>query len=345
MTNDDFGAPGWEAIDAALEPIYSGVEPRHYGTVIGWRLGGPDPLDGVSAYPRDGHWHFVTYGLSELYAKESDNPDRSGWGFELTFRLAREAAEAEPPMWAVSFLQNLARYVYQSGNVFAAGHHLDLNGPIALSAEDTVIRAVTFTDDPELATIDTSNGRLTFLQVVGITLAEYAAIESWDAPGLLAALAPKLPLFVTDLARPDLAEDPDVAAAIEAGVRRDGSSTGGLYVQEATFAADDAGVRLTFGANAAPRIGRILTARLPFGRGLLVESSTGAVGLQPGDAFAVTPGDDGFLELTVPPRVLDDLVGALRPRAGVYAVSDALTVEIVKSQIRDQDGEVVEEIG
>ena|SRR5690349_9905232 len=36
-------------------------------------------------------------------------------------------------------------------------------------------------------------------------------------------------------------------------------------------------VTLTFGANPAARIGRILAARLPFGRGLLIDSPDGAV--------------------------------------------------------------------
>jgi hypothetical protein len=85
--------PGWDAINAALEPTYGEVEPLHWGTVKRWRNGGPDPLDGISAYRVDGpppHWHFVSYGLSELYRKESEDPEVSGWGIELTFRLGRE---------------------------------------------------------------------------------------------------------------------------------------------------------------------------------------------------------------------------------------------------------------
>ncbi|KAG1606612.1 hypothetical protein G6F45_013943 [Rhizopus arrhizus] len=34
------------------------------------------------------HWHYITYGFSELYAKESSDADASGYGSELTFRLA-----------------------------------------------------------------------------------------------------------------------------------------------------------------------------------------------------------------------------------------------------------------
>jgi hypothetical protein len=67
-------APGWDAIDAHLGQLYPGAEPRHYGTLHRFSLGGPDPLDGVSYYPRAEpvpHWHIVGYGMSELYAKET----------------------------------------------------------------------------------------------------------------------------------------------------------------------------------------------------------------------------------------------------------------------------------
>ena len=69
-------APGWDAITAALERLYPGQEPRHYGAARRRRLGGPDPIDGLSAYMRlepVPHWHIVTYGFSELYEKESDD--------------------------------------------------------------------------------------------------------------------------------------------------------------------------------------------------------------------------------------------------------------------------------
>src|SRR5438105_6801810 len=99
-------ASGWDAIDAALRTIYGDREPYHVGTVVPYALGGPDPIHGISAYknvdPRP-HWHFVTYGFSELWAKESSEPDVSGFGFELTFRPACHAKEEKPPTWALHF--------------------------------------------------------------------------------------------------------------------------------------------------------------------------------------------------------------------------------------------------
>ncbi len=47
-------APGWDAIDARLADLYPDLEPKHYGTLHPFALGGPDPLDGLSFYPRAG---------------------------------------------------------------------------------------------------------------------------------------------------------------------------------------------------------------------------------------------------------------------------------------------------
>ena len=59
----DAPSPGWDAISARLDQLYPGQEPKHFGTLISHMLGGPDPLDGISAWRRTDqvpHWHFVT---------------------------------------------------------------------------------------------------------------------------------------------------------------------------------------------------------------------------------------------------------------------------------------------
>ena len=86
--SEDTQAPGWDAIDKETKRVYPNQNnPKHYATLIKWKFGGPDPLDGISVYDAGDYWHFVTYGLSELYEKESEDKEWSGYGMEFTFKL------------------------------------------------------------------------------------------------------------------------------------------------------------------------------------------------------------------------------------------------------------------
>lgn len=224
-------APGWQAIDKALQQVYGEQEPNHYGSIKPYLLGGPDPLDGISVYKSDlapAHWHFISYGMSELYTKESDNPELSGFGIEFTFRLGRAATEEKPPTWVLNFLQNLARYVFQTGNVFNVGHRMDIKGPIALEHE-TEIRAIAFTQDPQLGAIETPHGYLKFVQIVGITLDELKIMQQWTTADLLAILSADNPLLVTDLARKSLLNEPGKAALIREKMKEKDQRKKGLF--------------------------------------------------------------------------------------------------------------------
>jgi hypothetical protein len=102
-----------------------------------------------------------------------------------------------------------------------------------------------------------------------------------------------------------------------------------------------------FGAHATERIARVLAARLPYGRGLVIDAPDSGVLLRPGERVTVTEPCEGCVEIEIPPDVLTELTTVLRPAAGTHPLRTApsLIVEIVRSQIRDQDGNVVEEIG
>nr|WP_042184330.1 suppressor of fused domain protein [Kibdelosporangium sp. MJ126-NF4]CEL16228.1 suppressor of fused homolog [Kibdelosporangium sp. MJ126-NF4]CTQ94153.1 suppressor of fused homolog [Kibdelosporangium sp. MJ126-NF4] len=323
-------APGWAAIDKACARVHGDAKPQHWGTLLKWSLGGEDPLDGVSAYTRaepTPHWHYVSYGMSELFEKESEDLEVSGWGFEFTFRLARAAEETEPPLWPANLMQNLARYVFGTGNWFAPGHHMDAGGPIAADNADSLIRTVAFIADPELGEIDTPNGSLQFLQIVGLTHDEYEAATEWNTESLLDLL--RLPLAVTDINRASLLT-PELAEQVRTGVERDGSNSGELMVDLAQWDTSD-GVTLRFGVRVGERIARTLRGRLPFGYGLLVASGEQAVGFLPADEFAAEETDEGVLTVSIPDSALDDVVAALRPEAGRTPVPSlpGVTIEIV----------------
>lgn len=352
---DEDLSPGWDAISGALERLYPGQEPKHYGTLVKWMLGGPDPLDGVSVWKRMSpvpHWHFVTYGLSELYAKESDDPDTSGYGFELTFRLACNAAEteAEPPAWAINFLQNLARYVFKSGNVFDDGHWMTANGPIALERE-TLICSMGFAFDPELPAIDTPNGRMRFIQVVGLTLDEERAAKQWQTRKLLDVLLPNMPLWVTDLARPSLLDDAAVRAQVDEGAQRDGSSSAYLFTDVLGWKVHKRLLRspvteITMGARQVDELVTLLPLRLPFGRDFRLAGREGSVLFERADANSVSE-DDGNLTLRLSDDAVRDLARTLQPLVGTYTLDslDGVRWQVQKTAIKDAEGKVVRTIG
>lgn len=219
------------------------------------------------------HWHLVTRGLTELDAKESPDRSRSGWGFELTIRLER--GEREEPgkgqEWAVNFLINLAAYVWTSGNAFAAGHHLDLAGPMRLKTA-TPITAAAIVRDPGLGAIDTPFGSVEFLQVVGLHADELELCRSWNTEGLVRLLAAEDPWLVTRLERPSLLADPASAARISRLAARDGSSLTELRVATLRWSVHRVGAAvLTMGSGAAAALGPALRREL----------------IGPGAAFAV----------------------------------------------------------
>lgn len=203
--------PGRDAIDSVLAQLYGTTEPEHWTVSHHWTVGSADPLEGISAYARTDpvpHWHYITYGMSELDEKAWGEPSVSGWGFEFTFRLVGDVDVDPAPVWPAHFMQNLARYVFTSGKRFAAGQTIKANGPIAADHAESPIRAVGFATDPELGIIETVNGRVEFLQIVGLAETEYQAARGGKLLGVLDALRERLPLLVTDIDRASLLPPP-----------------------------------------------------------------------------------------------------------------------------------------
>ncbi len=349
-TKDEDGTPGWDALNAALAALYPGQEPKHYGTALPYTLGGNDPLDGISVYwadtPRP-HWHYVTYGFSELYDKQSEDAAESGYGFELTFRLAAEAGQgtdAAPPVWPMNLLQNLARYVFGSGNVFEAGHHLDANGPIALDT-DTVLRHLALVEDPQLPPRDTANGRVRFLQVVGLADDEMAAVRRWSTQGVLDVLEPAMPLWITDLQRGSLLADPALAAQVEAGSAREGSSTGMLFLETLDWETCGEGVELVLGAGQVPGVLELLPLRLEHGHALILLNAERSWRFEPGevDQLEIEP---AAARCVLGPASLRALCEHLQAQRGVYPLPGGrLQIRVEPTQLRDAQGKVVRTLG
>ena len=343
---DDLRTPGWDAINSALEPIYKGQTPLHWGTAVPYALGGPDPIQGISTYKRidPDHWHFVTFGFTELYEKENEDRSKSGYGFELTLRVVRSEHEDRPPGWAFGFFQNLGRYVFKTGNTFGVGHHMPLNGPIC-QGSDTAIRAIAFLRDPELGDFIGENGHAEFLQIVGITEDELDLIKSWNAESFLTEMAKLSPLLLTDLKRKSVLADSAKAAALQGKADAEGSSSGYSHIDEGRLIAGRPMI-WEVGALYVDSIRRGLKGRIPFARPFHLCGRERTIHMLPGEPVAVTTTDNA-LTLTLSPAVAAEMLSTLQPRRGDYRWGKLpdLVIRVVPTEIKGDGDKVVDVIG
>lgn len=347
---------GFTCISDHIREFYPEQEGLYYGTIIPGYLGGSDPLDGVEIWESDKgcpHWLYVTYGFSDLYADDeeedidgSDDVDGSsrvsGFGFELTFRLKR-GREDTPPGWPINMLQNLARYVFSSGNTFDSGHYLNANGPIALET-DTQLTCIGFLTDPELGRIDTVNGSMIFLEAIGITKDEQDAMMCWNGKSFLTELTKHIPYGIADLSRTSLMTQPDFRRAWEQGVERDGSSTGVLYLSDLAVSLENNRGYLRLGAGHIDQILTLLKARIGKERTFALQGNDAAACFECAEQPDIDL-DDTALILSLTPDNLNELCQLLKPHAGsCFMQTMPLTIEIVPTHIRDNNGDIVQTI-
>ena len=341
-------APGMSAIATTLADVYGyGSQPAHWGTQSPMRQGGEDPLEGVSAFWAEDHWHYVTYGLTELYEGETTfpyQPGVSGFGFELTFRLASNQP-ANPPVWPVGMLQRLSRYVFRSSNVFRAGDHMHLNGPIG-GLKQTYIEGALFTLDPSLPPIETIHGEVRFIQLVGVTNDELSAVKDWRCEGFLELMARRNPKLVTDVSRPSMLIDRSFAEACREGARQEGSSHGSSFASVVQWQDTGVGLDLTIGAIAVEDLLRMLRLRLPYNRPFRLHGRRSSVRFVP----ALNPSwnvDGRELVVHVPWDAAASMADQLRPKRGRYAWPGMpnLTLVVAPTDIRGTRGELVRVIG
>ncbi|GAA0120967.1 MAG: suppressor of fused domain protein [Clostridium argentinense] len=177
--NDEVIMGGWRAIEDVCLKMYPGQNnPKHYGTIIPWSLGGNDPLDGISIYDGGEYYHFVTFGLSELYEKESKNKEYSGYGFELTVKLKKDGLEDEEAgiRGMCGILQAIAKITYNNDEIFQPDEYIYTGQTTGMdpSGKSLITGFITHLD--KLGEIETPNGKVQFVELIGATDAELKAI-------------------------------------------------------------------------------------------------------------------------------------------------------------------------
>ena len=181
VQNKEAETIGWDAIEQEFLRVYPGqMHPKHYGTLIKWTFGGKDPLDGISIYDGGEYWHFVSFGQTEIYGKETEDKETSGYGYELTFKLKKDDYEDEEAEIRniCGILQSVARITFTNGEVFRPFEYIYTGQTAGIDAyrKSSLTGFITI-KDPAVNTIETPNGRVEFLELIGMTDAELKALS------------------------------------------------------------------------------------------------------------------------------------------------------------------------
>lgn len=335
-----FELDGESAIEQALLAVYPDAKPvwftvpepgeRELAGCIAVRLETPTP-----------HWVVVSRGFSELGEKVGDDPEISGWGFELVCRLP--ARSEEPDFgWVVSWMENVAQHLNEQVTVIDPTHHL----PMWDAKGEDELAAVVFAEENVLEATRSVNGSVRFMQMVGLTTGEYEALQAWDPAQLTQLIRDRDPLLLTDAHRKSYMKDPEFARAVAAGHARDGSATAILHRVPIFWSVGPDGIEVHMSVEAAGLVKWSLGARLDHGNpmflygerrrtvredGSLAVSSQVNVALQPEKGRSeIAASDDGgklcVLRLSASARAE---VAAMPDEPGVYTFPSLKGVKLV----------------
>ena len=200
--NKEIEAIGWNAIEQEFLRVYPGQSnPKHYGTIMRWIFGGNDPLDGISVYDGGDYWHFVSFGQTEIYEKESEVKEISGYGYELTFKLKKDAYEDEEAEIRniCGILQMVARITFTKNEIFQPFEFIYTGQTTGIDAKQkSNLTGFITIKDPTVETIDTPNGKVEFVELIGMTDAE---LKTLSTVGSVMEIYEKLGSDITDYHR------------------------------------------------------------------------------------------------------------------------------------------------
>ena len=195
-------AIGWNAIEQEFLRVYPGqTNPRHYGTIMRWIFGGNDPLDGISVYDGGDYLHFVSFGQTEIYEKEGEVKEISGYGYELTFKLKKDKYEDEEAEIKniCGILQMVARITFTKNEIFQPFEFIYTGQTTGIDAKQkSKLTGFITIKDPTVETIDTPNGKVEFLELIGMTDAE---LKTLSTVGSVMEIYEKLGSDITDYHR------------------------------------------------------------------------------------------------------------------------------------------------
>lgn len=217
---------------------------------------------------------------------------------------------------------------------------------------ETELTALAFINDPDLLEIHTLNGKVEFIQLVGITVDELDAMQIWNTLGVLNACSKYMPQYITNLSRKSLLQNSKIKEAIQKGSEKEGSNTGFLFNEQVTwtrskkfFLKKNPAV-ITIGAKQAKTIGQIIRGRMVKGEPFRLVSNEATVIFMFKDQPQVIEKDDK-IEIILSGQVVEQFVSQLEPVEKSFSIPSLKSVvfQIIKTEVKDSEGNVVETIG
>lgn len=195
MSDSPIDAPGWQALDHRFSALYPDTLPHQFSSPSPYDLDSTYPLPAITVWeaPARGNtpafWHYLSYGLSELFEKTTDDAEHSGLGYELTLAVPRRPDQERPPSWGLSLLQGLAGHLLPGEMTVDTGSLIalqqDLQGGIA---QDDRPSGCVCVPDPVAGGIQGPFGRVLFLRLVGLCKEELELCQNLE-------LAPKVDMI------------------------------------------------------------------------------------------------------------------------------------------------------
>lgn len=178
---------GWDAIIDEFARLYPGQ--------VGKQLSSNFPTyKYVQSYDSGDSIHFVTMGLSELFEKTGDDMSISGLGLELTLRLGKRGDWEREAEETANMLHELMMDILAKGKAprcykYITPEHISTCAAGFLTVPDTRAQE-----------LDTPNGRVRFVELVGITGRELEALKNMELT--VPELYDRLGSDITDYSRP-----------------------------------------------------------------------------------------------------------------------------------------------
>jgi Suppressor of fused protein (SUFU) len=163
--------PGWNIIEETFNTMYPGQhynywEPKGIMAMHDRKTPPENPLYAIAVYDAGNAWHYVSFGLTDLYGSLALQEGISGFGYEFTMKVNKDTGTLQAPFWPIDVMVTLAQSQY-SGSNFAIRHTVKY-GP--LDGGQTKMKGFIMTEEinrPGL--IDSPNGQFELIRLVGIT--------------------------------------------------------------------------------------------------------------------------------------------------------------------------------